>query len=598
MTTAFILSTPARPVPPVRRRGAGPRLRWLLVLGWIAQVALRLWLNRYHTTPVANPDETGYLLAARWLAGGAGADLSGSTFYQAGYALLLVPIFWLTSDPWLAYRLAVGVGAVAAASAYPVAYVLLRRLGVSGRAALVLAFVAGLSPALVVFSGYALADAVLPVVVLGWLVALHDLVADGPGRRRVLAGLGAGGLAAYAMAVHLRGTVIVAVCLLVAVTLWRRLPRAALLAILASAVAGAVAGDVLNRALRAALYPGGPRDLSGLLVERLTSLEGQAWALSGAAGQLWYLIAGTWGLAGVGMAGAVTLLARRRAPLAPRVLAGALLLLTLGIAYASSAALPDEHRVGNFAYGRYLACVAVAWTLAGLLTLLRARRLPAGPARPAPTGIGLPAPAAGRRAGWRGLGRPAAAGGRWGGPLRVVWLVVVAAGLLAVTGGVTAWYAGDRLRRHAFIAFDFPEVIFLTRTPGSLDLVAASLSALALLACLAGATLVRRPGMLAVGVLALVQVAFVAHLAPAPPAPGPDWLPAPSPPGRVAVEEGVKWNVWVPLSYRVWWTRIERFRGTPPEGVCTAVVPQDAGPPPAGWTTTGARHGWATWSRC
>ncbi|MGW3344104.1 hypothetical protein ACWDA3_12400 [Nonomuraea rubra] len=586
MTTASLLSTPARPVQPARRRGARPRLRWLLVLGWIAQVALRLWLNRYHTTPVANPDETGYLLAARWLAGGAGADLSGSTFYQAGYALLLVPIFWLTSDPWLAYRLAVGVGAVAAASAYPVAYVLLRRVGVSGRAALVLAFVAGLSPALVVFSGYALADAVLPVVVLGWLVALNDLVADGPGRRRVLAGLGAGGLAAYAMAVHLRGTVIVAVCLLVAVALWRRLPRAALLATLASAVAGAVAGDVLNRALRAALYPGGPRDLSGLLVERLTSLEGQAWALSGAAGQLWYLIAGTWGLAGVGMAGAVTLLARRRAPLAPRVLAGALLLLTLGIAYASSAALPDEHRVGNFAYGRYLACVAVAWTLAGLLTLLRASRLPAGPAR------------------------PAAAGGRWGGPLGVVRLVVVAAGLLAVTGGVTAWYAGDRLRRHAFIAFDFPEVIFLTRTPGSLDLVAASLSALALLACLAGATLVRRPalvrragvvrrpGMLAAGVLALIQVAFVAHLAPAPPAPGPDWLPAPSPPGRVAVEAGVKWNVWVPLSYRVWWTRIERFRGTPPEGICTAVVPQDAGPPPAGWATTGARHGWATWSRC
>ncbi|MGR6921604.1 hypothetical protein ACU635_45800 [[Actinomadura] parvosata] len=630
MTTAFMVDTPA---PPVRgRSGAtGARVWWLLAAGWLAQVALRLWLNRYHTTPVANPDETGYLLAARWLAGGAGADLSGSTFYQAGYALLLVPVFWLTSDPEVAYRLAVGVGAMAAASAYPVAYVLLRRLRLDRRAALVAAFVAGLSPALLVFSGFALADAILPVVVLAWLTALHDLVTGGPerrrgparspsggslrrrvvawspaggaGRRRVLAGITAGGLAAYAMATHLRGTVIVAVCLLMAVALWRRLPRSALIATLASAVAGAVAGDALNAALRAALYPGGPRDLSALLVERLTSVDGQAWALSGAAGQLWYLVTGTWGLSGVGLAGAAALLARRSAPLAPRVLAGALLAATLGIAYASSAALPDEHRVGNFAYGRYLACVAVAWTLAGLLTLLRARRL------------------------------------------AVLRCALAAAGLLAVTGGVTAWYAGDRLHRHAFIAFDFPEVIFLTRTSDALDLVTASLSALALLTCLtagalirrpvratlaprpatasiqrpatvprsatasiqrpatvprsATAALARRPAVAVVGVLALIHLAFIAHLAPSPPAPGPDWLPAPAPPGRVAVEAGVRWNVWVPLSYRVWWTGIERFHGTtPPAGVCTAVVQEDAGPPPEGWAVTGARHGWATWSRC
>ncbi|GAA2207224.1 hypothetical protein GCM10009850_026820 [Nonomuraea monospora] len=577
MTTAFLVRTPAAPRRP---NGTGTRVWWLLAAGWAAQVALRLWLNRYHAAPVANPDETGYLLAARWLAGGAAADLSGSTFYHAGYALLLVPIFWLTSDPESAYRLAVGVGAVAGACAYPMAYVLLRRLRLGRRAALVVAFAAGLSPSVLVFSGFALADAVLPVVVLGWLVALHDLVADEParrrvwaggfagsgrlwggveagsGRRRVWAGAAAGGLAAYAMAVHLRGTVIVAVCLLLAVALWRRLPRAALIATLAAAVAGAVAGDALNGALRAALYPQGPRDLSALLVERLTSLEGQAWALSGAAGQLWYLIAGTWGLAGVGLAGALALMARRSAPLAPRVLAGVLLVTTLGIAYASSAALPDEHRVGNFAYGRYLACVAVAWTLAGMLVLLRTGR--------------------------RGVVRHALA----------------AAGLLAVTGGMTAWYAGDRLHSHAFIAFDFPEVIFLTGVPDALDLTAASLSALALLACLAAAALVRRPAWLTAVVLALIHVAFVAHLAPAPPTPGPDGLPAPSPPGRVAVEAGVKWNVWVPLSYRVWWTRIERYQGTPPEGVCTAVVPQDAGPPPAGWTPTGSGHGWTTWTRC
>ncbi|GAA3555646.1 hypothetical protein GCM10022419_040090 [Nonomuraea rosea] len=552
MATTF-----AMPVP-VRTTGARTgrsRLGWALAAGWAAQVVLRLWLYRYHAGPVANPDETGYLLAARWLAGGPGANLSGSTFYQAGYALPLIPIFWLTADPVLAYRLVVVVGSVVAASAYPLAYLLLRRMGVGGRAALVLAFVAGASPALLLFSGLALADAILPVLVLAWLVAVHDLVVRGSAR----AGLAAGAVAGFATAVHLRGAVVLVVCVLVvaAGAAFLRTPRRAALAALAGAGVTAAAGQALNGTLAAALYPGGARDLSGLLVSRLTSLEGQAWALSGAAGQLWYLIAGTWGLAGVGLAGAAVTLVRRAAPRAHRVLAGTLLVTTLGIAYASSAALPDEHRVGNYAYGRYLACVAVAWLLAGLVALVRSGRL------------------------------------------AVVRLALAAAGLLAVTGGVAAWYAGDRLERYVFIAFDFPEMIFLSGTRDSLDMAAASLSALALLACLAGAALLTagRSWLLVAGVLGLVHLAFVAYQAPvAPAASGQDWLPAP-PHGRVAVDGRVKWNVWVPLSYRVWWTEVERFDGAPPQGVCTAVVPPGA-VPPVGWTSTGeggSRQGWTTW---
>ncbi|SEG84311.1 hypothetical protein SAMN05444920_105346 [Nonomuraea solani] len=547
MATTFMVRTP---VQAVRRPGIG-RVGWLLAVGWAAQVVLRLWLYRYHAGPVANPDETGYLLAARWLAGGPGADLSGTTFYQAGYALPLVPIFWFTADPVLAYRLVVVAGSVAAASAYPVAYVLARRLGLGARAALILAFVAGLSPALLVFSGLALADAILPLLVLTWLVALHALLT----RCKATAGVAVGALPAFAMAVHLRGTVLLAVCGLVLLAVWRRVPRGAWLAAVVSAVVVALAGKALNGALEAALYPGGPRDLSGVLLSRLTSLEGQVWALSGAAGQLWYLIAGTWGLAGVGMAAAAALLVRRTSPFPHRVLAGTLLITTLAIAYASSAALPDEHRVGNYAYGRYLACVAVAWTLAGAIALLKS-------------------------------GRPA-----------VARLALAAAGLLAVTGGVVAWYAGDRLQRYAFIAFDFPEMIFLTGRRDSFDLLAASLSALVLLACLAGAACLNgRP--LVPGVLALIGVAFTAYLAPSPPSPGGwDWLPTP-PPGRVAVDARVKWNVWVPLSYRVWWTELERYDGEPPAGACTAVVPPDAEPAP-GWAATGeggVRKGWTTWS--
>ena len=58
-------------------RGTGtarPRRRWviLLVAGWLCQAGLRAWFGRMQVMPLANPDETAYLIAARVLAGGPG----------------------------------------------------------------------------------------------------------------------------------------------------------------------------------------------------------------------------------------------------------------------------------------------------------------------------------------------------------------------------------------------------------------------------------------------------------------------------------------------------------------------------------------------
>ena len=55
----------------------------LLVAGWLCQAGLRAWFGRMQVMPLANPDETAYLIAARVLAGLPGADLSGSTLYRA-----------------------------------------------------------------------------------------------------------------------------------------------------------------------------------------------------------------------------------------------------------------------------------------------------------------------------------------------------------------------------------------------------------------------------------------------------------------------------------------------------------------------------------
>ena len=72
-------------------RAAGRRWVILLALGWLVQVGLRVWFSRHQVMPLANPDETAYLVAARVLAGGPAADLSYSTLYPGGYLLLITP---------------------------------------------------------------------------------------------------------------------------------------------------------------------------------------------------------------------------------------------------------------------------------------------------------------------------------------------------------------------------------------------------------------------------------------------------------------------------------------------------------------------------
>ncbi|MGI5202994.1 hypothetical protein ACQEU6_15635 [Spirillospora sp. CA-108201] len=556
----------APPAPPGSSRRFPRALPWLLAAGVLAQAAVRLWFSWARTAPAADPDETGYLLAARLLAGGPGGDLSGNTFYQGGYPLLLTPAFWFSHDPATVYTAVMVINALLGAALFPLGYAAARRFGLARRPALPLAFAAALLPATTFFGAFALADAVLPALVLAWLLALDRFVRNGRAGDAALASL----VASCAAAVHTRGAVLLAVhaaALLVTALPGRRRIRAAL-AGAAVALAGYAAGAALNAHVRAELYPRGTRDLSGILVSRLTTVPGQEWALSGAAGQLWYLIVSTWGLAGAGLAAVAAVLARRRTPAADRIMAGVLLAATCGVAYASSAALPDEHRVGNFAYGRYLACVALVYALAGAAALAR---LTAGPAI-----------------------RLAAAGA-----------LLLEGAALWVTG-----YAGDRLRTHAFIGFDFPEVTFLTDDRGALHLHEASLAALALLGGLL--VLSRLDGTaLASVVLAGVNLAALtfamgphARRVPAgPPLPGPAS-------GGVVTDASLNWAVRTALIHPVWWTRVGAFdvrAGRPPApGVCTVVVPLPDGTRPeaswpahpAGWRPHAGRFwspSWVSW---
>jgi hypothetical protein len=246
--------------------GAAPRAprrwsRWWalwLVLGYLAQVALRVWLSRSQTVPLANPDESAYLVIARVLAhAGAASDFSYGTLYQSGYPLLLVPIYWFTSNSVIVYHATMVVNAVVNAALMPLAYLAFRRLSVRRWIAFAGAAVAAVVPEGVFYTQYALSDAIFPVVVLAWLLTVHTWLTARSRRAAYGAAVGSALLAGYAYAVHPRGLVVVIGFAVVGVyaAVRRMIPAWTLAAagVALAVVMGATVG--LNRHISALLYP-------------------------------------------------------------------------------------------------------------------------------------------------------------------------------------------------------------------------------------------------------------------------------------------------------------------------------------------------------
>jgi hypothetical protein len=216
----------AGPAVEPRSATAARGRRWglLLVVGWLVQTGLRAWLSRAQMVPLAIPDESAYLISARVLTGGATANFSYSTLYPAGYPLLIAPVFWFTANPVTAYHaVLLGINAPVSALVMPLGYVACRRLGLERPMAFGVAMVAALLPAALFYSQYAMTDAIYPVLVLAWLLAVHSWLTARSARGQYAAAIGSALLAGYSYAVHSRGAVIVAGYVLVGVfATWRR----------------------------------------------------------------------------------------------------------------------------------------------------------------------------------------------------------------------------------------------------------------------------------------------------------------------------------------------------------------------------------------
>lgn len=522
----------------------------LLLGGWILQGGIRWVLALHQRVPMLIPDESGYLLAARLLTGGAAGDLSGRTFYQAGYPLVITPAFWLSNDPATVYRLVILINSLLGASVFALAYVALRRLHLTRGRSYLIATVTALLPSEVYYGQFAMSDAVLPVAVLGWLLLVHAWIAGG----RWGYGAAASLVAAYTYCAHGRGEVIVvAHAGLLAAALWRRLASKRDIAVTANVLAiGSAAAWVLNGWVRSRIYPGGVQAHGEWLVHRLTSLDGLGWTLGLTAGKIWYLIVSTWGVAGVGLVAVGVVAVRRRTPEATRVVAFLTLAAAAGIALATSAATADEGTVANFAYGRYLSPFAPVFFLAGAAFATRSTRRAA------------------------------------------VWGLLATVGLAFGTAGIVRLHLGDRLSTNFFGTADFIEMCALTWNWNALQLWFATWVALLLL--ILAALIIATGGrdgfrIVAIGFIALDltvmavtteretrvwdrRVETATSLAPA----------GLRPQDHVAVNYvGLQWRIWVSQAFQVrnGLKPIDRYRReTLPPDVTLVVVPWDVGEPP------------------
>jgi hypothetical protein len=581
------LDSDTGPAAGATRRRAG----WwglALVAGWLVQAGLRAWLSRAQTVPLALPDESAYLIAARVLTGGAPANFSYSTMYPGGYPLLIAPVYWFTHDPATVYRaVLLGINAPVSALIMPLGYVACRRLGLARPEAFGVAMAGGLLPAALFYSQYALTDAIYPVLVLAWLLAVHSWLTAPSARGRYLAAAGSGLLTGYAYAVHSRGAVMVAGFVLAgAFAWWRRLvPRGTAAAAAVALVVPLGAAELVNRHLTAVLYPSGPRTLTGEALIRLHTVRGVVLVLEFAIGQMWRFVLDSWGVAGLGLAAAVVLTVRPAARVELRVMAALAAGVTVVTAVAAPAALPPT-QAQTWASGRYLDGLVEAFFLAGAVVLLRAapRRLAIGAA------------------------------------------CVAAATVLAAI--VVSAYAGASVPTSGFGAgFVFGEVAVLAQSWSQASVLLATAVGLALLAAAAGlagwagqlgaagAGRARTALVAGLGVVSLVASAQMTDRISQASTPAQERNASAivaatglAPGQRLAIGTGLSWTTWMPQAYEVWWAPLEFFDATsqpPPAGASVVEVAWPAGrsaasswpQAPAGWTIAleDQADGWVAW---
>lgn len=373
--------------------------RWYPLAIFAGLVAVHLWTGLQMEGPLVQADEGGYLGNTRWLLGDDVVyRMSTANFYHLGYSVLLIPAFLLGGDPGTTYSLVMVTNALLMASVFPLtALMLMHGFGVARDRAMLAAGVAAAYPAVLLHSNLAWAEnAVFPLFPLLLLGAAVFLRPSSPWPARLVIGMVA--VALHAVHPRLLPVLVITAGLVAVAGLVRAVSWKVAGPNLAVMIVGWAAVRLATRAMidarHSAGYAADVKATPGGYIDLLLSPSQWPSTAAEAAGQAWYLIAGSFGLvvlAGLFLAGLWTGAERLRRPEEwtgrdrRMALGGFLAVVVAGVFLTSALAIHDGgERMDHLIYGRYnetfaptLIALGVVWLISGQSSR---RRLLAGAA--------------------------------------------------------------------------------------------------------------------------------------------------------------------------------------------------------------------------
>jgi hypothetical protein len=352
-------------------------LWYVVALSTITSIVLAVSVFLIHG-PTTRPDELGYLLNGRVLAGQEETPLPGvRSFYQAGYSMVTAvgALFGASID--VQFRVSLFLNMFFVLLTGLALYALMtRHFSISTRWAALVAATISVAPSVAAYSLFAYAESLSRLLIAVVVLLVFELAAS-PTVSKMIA---TGAVAAFLPVVHGRFVLLLplTVFAMIGIALFTQ-PRRyqALVAGLSTCVVVYLTFDQLNMYLRNELYVAsvGKEDR---MLERMTTLSEWPSILRSAVGQMWYLVSTSFGLAFVGLAVLSLAVWQHFSKRLWREALPAVYVIGLvgAVAFTSSVQLAHVVRPDHLIYGRYVEAVSpvlVAIACAALLTSFRWR---------------------------------------------------------------------------------------------------------------------------------------------------------------------------------------------------------------------------------